>query len=153
MTSFTVKSAVKTGDKPDKGYGPMQSIQLVLQEYGTTTDLGAEWYTKATTAVPTAGAVIEGTIEPSQYGPKFKKAQAGGTYQGGGGRGGRSPEETKSIVRQHSQHMALLYTKIKADLGQLPESWGMAEVRTIIDWFDADATDGWKPPLEGEVRS
>lgn len=140
MPSYLVKEATKTGDKPDKGFGPMQTIALTLQEYGQAEQIGAEWYTKATTAVPASGSTIDGEVSPSQYGLKFKKAQ----QPGGGGRG-RSPEDTKQIVRQHSQEMALRYCTVRATQGKLPETFDMVDLRSIVDWFQRDAEEGWKP--------
>lgn len=141
MPTYIVKNALKTGDKPDKGYGPMQTIALTLQEYGQAEEIAAEWYTKATNAVPALGSQLEGDVEPSQYGNKFKKAKAGGF----GGRGGRSPEESKSITRQHSQHMALLYVQLRHAQGKLPDGFGLNDdLRKIIDWFDTDAHSGWR---------
>ena len=149
MPVYTVKQAEKIGDKPDKGYGPMQSIRLELQEYGQAEATSAEWYTKATTAIPLAGSTIEGDIKPGQYGPQFKKAQQAGGF--GGGRGGRSPEETKAIVRQHSQAMALQYAAIRQAQGELPaEKFTLENLWKLVDQFDADVARAKARP-EGQA--
>jgi hypothetical protein len=136
MPTFTVKNAIKTSDKPDKGYGPMQEIALVLQgDDPSAPEVSASWYTSIKTDVPQAGARLEGDVELTQYGTKFKKAKGAG-FAGGGG---RSPEDRKSIVRQHSQEMALRYCTLK---GAKPD---MGELRKVIDWFQRDAEEGWKP--------
>jgi hypothetical protein len=138
MAQYVVKSAVQKSTKETE-YGPMQTIALVLTEYGKDEDIAAEWYTKATTPIPQAGTRLEGEVTQSSYGPKFKKAQAG--FGAGGGFRGRSPEETRQIVRQHSQHMALLYVQAKAAVGALPADFKPSDLTKIVDWFDADALE------------
>lgn len=95
---------------------------------------------KPDTPAPAAGQVIEGTLEPSKqagYPPKLKKAQR---FGGGGGFGPRprDPKESAAIVRQHSQHMTLLYLQAKAQQGAITQFPSMEEIRRVIDWFDAD---------------
>jgi hypothetical protein len=92
---FTVTAAAKKKDLPDKGYGPRQVISLNLQnEKGE--QVMAEWSTKATTVIPQAGAKLEGTVEPGQYGNQFKKQQPAGGF-GGGGRP-KDPAERAAIA-------------------------------------------------------
>ena len=63
---------------------------------------------------PAVGDTLTGDIQSGpevKYGPKFKKAQVGGGFGGGGGGGGGSrwtPEREASVIRQHSQHMAII---------------------------------------------
>jgi hypothetical protein len=96
MPLFTVTSAAKKKDLPDKGYGPRQVISLNLQdEQGQ--QVMAEWSTKATTVLPVAGAKLDGTVEPGQYGNQFKKQQPVGGFGGGGGRP-KDPAERAAIA-------------------------------------------------------
>jgi hypothetical protein len=136
---FTVKSASQKSTKQTE-YGPMQSIDLVLQEYGTVEEIGAEWYTKATTPLPQPGSQLEGEIQPSQYGRKFKKAASG--FGGGRAGGGRSPEESRRIVRQHSQSRALQYVEFAHQRGTLPDDFKLADLTPIIDFFFRDVWGG-----------
>jgi hypothetical protein len=139
VTTFTVTDATLLKDIPDGQYGPAKVFMLKLQEYGQQ-PVEAEWYTKAATPLPAAGSSIEGDLEQTQYGLKFKRARTG-TFAG---RPGRSPEETKQIVRQHSQHMALLYLTAKALAGKLEANPKPSELVPLIDFFDRDAREGWK---------
>jgi hypothetical protein len=92
-----------------------------------------------TTDGPSAGEVLEG------YAPKtdkrgnvrLKKAEQGGFSGGGGGGGGREPdpERQRSIVRQHSQEMALRYAAIRAS----EKTFALSEVAAIADFFERDA--------------
>jgi hypothetical protein len=94
---------------------------------------------KPETAPPVPGQVVEGTLEPAKvagYPPKLKKAQQ--FVGGGGGLRARDPKETAAIVRQHSQHMCLLYLQAKAQQGAITQFPAMEEIRKVIDWFDAD---------------
>jgi hypothetical protein len=142
MATFTVQQASQKKTLDGK-HGPMQVIALILQEYGIAETTAAEWYTRADTALPQPGSTLEGELSPSEYGLKFKKAQPAGGF--GGGRGGRSPEETRSIVRQHSQMVALQYAAIRQAQGKLPpEDFTLEKLAIIISWFDRDALEGWK---------
>lgn len=138
MASYIVRNAVKTADRPDKGYGPMQEIELVLQEYGQAEEISASWYTKRETALPDAGSRIEGELEPSQFGLKFKKAKgAGGGFRGGGG---KSPEERRSIAMQSSAARAVEIVRIAVDAGlwkpETPEAVTTAALRVADRVFD-----------------
>jgi hypothetical protein len=130
MATYTVTGATKKKDVQGK-HGPMQVITLMLEGHAPL----VEWFTKADTPLPAPGSTIEGEVSQDEYGFKFKKTPAGG-FAGGGG---KTPEQQKSIVRQHSQEMALRYCTLK---GAKP---AMGELRKVIDWFQRDAEEGWKP--------
>jgi hypothetical protein len=117
MPEFTVAAASQKKTLDGKN-GPMQVIALSLTDGGATHQ--AEWFTKASTPLPAEGSRIEGTLEPSDYGLKFKKAFNGGAGGGGGFRP-RDPKDTASIIRQHSQHMAVTLLVAKATAGKLTE--------------------------------
>lgn len=95
-----------------------------------------EWSRKVGTPGPSVGETLTGEVEDKgpNYPLKFKKAKAGGF-----GGGGRSPQESKSIVRQHSQEMALRYAAIQASRGKLPDDFAYTKLEPIIDWFVKDA--------------
>lgn len=138
-TTYTVKSATKTKDVTLEGKGAFQSVALILAD-PTGERIEAEWFTKSTTVLPVPGAQLDGTVEDGPYGKKFKKAFA---PAGGGGFGRpRDPKDTAAIVRQHSQHMALLYAQAKAQAGGLPVDFTVEQLRKIIDWFDDDVRAG-----------
>lgn len=84
----------------------------------------------------TVGTVLEGTMEAGDRGAlKFKKAQNGF----GGGPRPRDPQEGARIIRQHSQEMALLYAALRAEKELLPDPFTLADLKKVIDWFEADA--------------
>ena len=102
---------------------------------------------------PQPGDTVTGDIEDGpevKYGPKFKKAQVGGGFGGGGGGGGSrwTPEREASVIRQHSQHMAVLALNGMHPSGPplvtdpTDDSEGAADwrrmVRRLTDFFDAD---------------
>ena len=146
MPEFTVLEA-EHKKAVDGKHGPMQVIALRLNDGDRDHD--AEWFTKATTDVPQSGTRLEGTLEAGQYGLRFKKA-----YNAPGG-GGRSPKDTASIVRQHSQHMSLLLLQAKAQAGLLTaEELTPAKIKSLTDFFDDDVAAGVerKHPTPGMVR-
>lgn len=131
MPTFTVQAASVKKQIPDSGRGAKQVINLTLAE-GDQPPVIAEWFTAATTAIPSVGSTIEGTIEPSEYGPKFKKA--GGFGGGGGGGRSESPETRRSIAMQHAQKCAVEALKLAAEHGPYtpPNAADVAEhVKTI----------------------
>ena len=93
-----------------------------------------EWSRAEDAPGPAVGEVLSGELEQTQYGHKFRKASRsnGGGFQ-------KSPEQQRSIVRQHSAEMALRYAAIQASRGKLPEDFSFEQWRPIIDWFVKDA--------------
>jgi hypothetical protein len=115
---------------------------------------------KPTTAPPKVGDVLDLNLEPH---PRFDgKLKAKRVHQGGAGGGGfkpRDPKETAAIVRQHSQHMAVLYLQAKIAAGAATKFPSLDELKVMVDWFDADvasikAADGQRTvnglPVRGE---
>lgn len=136
MPTYTVKQATKKKDVQGQ-HGPMKVVTLQLS--GPDGDQTAEWFTKDQTPLPDAGSQIEGTVEPSEYGLKFKKAA--GAFTGGGFRG-RSPEENRRIVRQHSQDMGIRWAELAHARGKLPEDFKVADLLKLVDVFHRDAMEG-----------
>lgn len=138
MPEYGVISAVKKKEV-DGQHGPMQVIALTLDD-GTASPIAAEWFTKASTPIPAPGERLDGTLEDSQYGKKFKKAQQQGF---GGGR--RDPQTEKRITRQHSQDMGIQTLRLAIELGALKASEVttvkeiVQRVKTLADVYDRDA--------------
>jgi hypothetical protein len=83
---------------------------------------------------PQPGEQINLTLEDDPRKPgklKGKREQMGGF----GGPRAEDPKRSASILRQHSQHMALLYVQNQPE-DKRPKSWG--EFWPIVDKFDAD---------------
>jgi hypothetical protein len=142
MPSYTIES-IDERREWEGNYGPMVSYKVTLAGSGK-----AEIAQKPTTPAPTVGQTIEGTLEPSKnpaFPPKLKKAQQ--AFGGGGGRpAGRSPEESRTIVRQHSQHMAL---KLLALLEEKP---GQERVRSLTEFFYQDAISPPAPAVKRDSQ-
>jgi hypothetical protein len=133
VNTYTIERVNRTREWTGK-FGPMISYFVELAELGEH-----ELAQKPDTPAPVAGQTLTGTIEPPNregFPPKLKRAQ-----QPGGGYGPRpeDPQRARRIVRQHSQHMALLYAQIRADQGQLPETFTLGDLFKIADAFDKDA--------------
>jgi hypothetical protein len=138
---FTIEAAAHKKHMPAKeGFKPSQIIALRLTD-GTTSH-EAEWITATTTdADALVGTRISGTLEPSQYGMRFKEDRP--AFAGGGGMRPRDPKDTASIVRQHSEHMAVLLLQVKATAGVLTDDdLKPAKIRSLTDWFDDDVAYG-----------
>lgn len=114
--------------------GPMKSYTIRVEN-----DEGAyELSKKADSQPPALGQTIDvaQVIPPKEgttFPPKLKLSY------GGGGKGGRTPEENARIIRQHSQEMALRYAAIKASVGELPKDFKPSDLFKLADHFDADA--------------
>lgn len=130
MPEYTLKDLEVKKDMPGYSGGPAKVLELTLEDdSGTHT---AEMFTMASTPLPSIGDKMEGTIEPSDYGPKWKKA---GGRQGGGGFK-RSPAETAAIQRQHSQEQALRREANVIAAGGRPYS--REQLVAVINFFEAD---------------
>ena len=55
------------------------------------------------------------------------------------GRSEPDPARQHSIIRQHSQEMALRYLAVKAELGTVEKEFKPEDLTPIIDWFAKDA--------------
>jgi hypothetical protein len=102
-----VLSAMKTGEFNGK-YGRL--FKYAVQFEGQ--DEAVELNQKPDSPAPKAGDILEGTIETTQYGRRFKRAQSGGF--GGGFKA--DPERQKSIEWQSARRDALDYCIAKARL-------------------------------------
>lgn len=130
MPVFTVTAASVKKEVPDAKFGPAKVIALTFSD-----GRQAEWFTKATTAIPAPGSTLEGEVTQTNYGLSFKKASSGGGYGGGG----MTPERQRAIQRQHSQDMAvqLMAAFEPVTEGRTAKAY-LEVVRELADWFDAD---------------
>jgi hypothetical protein len=134
MPDFTVV-AVK-GQEPwsnDKGQfiGYMLTVRTAEGR-----EVDAKINKKTTSAPPAVGETIDANLQPSNNPafPPLLKAN----FSGAGGQGGRSPEQTSAIQRQHSQEMALRYAAIRGEKEMLPARFTLTDLRMVIDWFEQD---------------
>jgi hypothetical protein len=117
-------------------HGPMVTYKIELEGHGP-----AELNQKPTSPPPQEGQSIFGDLQPGREGfpPKLKKAQ-----QNSFGGGGKSPEQQKSIVRQHSQEMALRFLATSSFSPQADNEANIGAclkmVKRLTDWFEKDAT-------------
>ena len=116
MPSFTVNKAEfkKKFDGKKGGTFAVYTVEL-KDEQGFT---NAELVQKEETPAPKQGDVLEGTLEPTDYGMKFKRAQSFG-----GKGGGKSPQERAEIRRLAAQKAAvqLLGIEVQIALAQNDE--------------------------------
>jgi hypothetical protein len=97
MATFKVISAVKTGSYESE-YGEEVDGKKVMFKYAVELEglsTGVELSQKPSTTPPKAGDTLNGTIESTKYGQKFKK-ESGGGYSGG--RGGSAPETVRQTA-------------------------------------------------------
>ena len=113
-------------------YGPNVSYDLRLTGVSDVVELTR----KPEKPAPQVGETLTGTLEDGYQGKKKFKVERQGGFGGGGG---RSPEESARITRQHSQEMALRYAAIRAQQGKLPDTFSLADLKIITDKFDEDA--------------
>ena len=81
MPTYTVKAINRQKNWSGK-FGDMVSYYCVL-ENGEGNQAEVELAQKVSTASPTVGQSLEGTVENGGYGKKFKKAQPAGGFRGG----------------------------------------------------------------------
>lgn len=97
MPTYTVKAINRQKPWKSKRGDDMVSYYCVLHnEEGKGGEV--EISQKVSTAAPTVGQKLEGTVEKGNYGLKFKKEYGGGGGYGGGRKS--NPEDRRSIERQ-----------------------------------------------------
>jgi hypothetical protein len=134
VPSYTLTSLQKKKEFDGK-YGKSIVYRVGLEgPDGPTT---AEMVLKAATRPPAEGDRLEGTLEETDFGLKFKRAQAGGF--GGGGPRQEDPKKSAAIGRMHAQGMALEYAAIRERQGKLPDEFSLKDLWKIADAFVADA--------------
>jgi len=137
MALYEVVSAQHKADKPDRGHGPMKTVNLALKDEAGEVHV-AEWYTKASTPVPDQGARLEGEITLGQYGPSFKRSSSGG---GMGGPRPEDPARARAIARMHAQTASIAIVDLAVRL-ELVRPKDTTELFKLIagtaDWLDTD---------------
>ena len=155
MSTFKVTEVGENIRDWDSKHGPMKSYYVKFEGDERTIEIAQ----KPSTPAPTVGQTFEGTIEERQWQDKtfYKLKKAQGGFGGGGGFRPEDPERSRRILRQHSQHMALLWMQntmphpnseagVSFRRGLQSPDW----LKPIIDWFDADVeTAGGPSPAAG----
>lgn len=143
MATYTITAAEKKKEIEGKN-GPLIVYTLSLGDKDRSVD--AEVLQKPSSPPPEVGSQVEGTLQDTEYGWKFRRAKP--AYSGGGG---RDPKETASIVRQHSQHMALLHIE-GMERRFVPTAEephfkidSLETIKQIIQWFQDDAMNAGEP--------
>ena len=130
---YKVVSAIKGREYTDK-FG--QKVAYIVQLEGQ--DEAVEINQKLTTPAPKAGDVLNGTIESTQYGKKFKKAfnqnapQAQG-HQGGSKQFKADPDSRESIEWQTSLKAAVDVVRDFYGLKGLPEEFKLEDYAREVD--------------------
>ena len=132
MPSYVVKEREPAEVWTSAQGGQMQAWNLKLWNEQGEYECSAN--TKVGNEFPAIGETVEGELtSQGPKGMKFKKAWRS-TPEGSR----RSPQETASIVRQHSQTVAVYWAAVlqKASPDIKPSyTW----LKEIVDWFDQDA--------------
>lgn len=100
--NYTVTNAMKTREYAGK-YGTMHSYAMQLEGVDATVELSQ----KPETAPPKSGDTLDGTIEDTQYGKRFKKAQPANSFSGGTTSRQNDPDTRASIERQSALKAAV----------------------------------------------
>lgn len=146
MTSYTV---VDVGSDPEgftTEHGSFKAYKLKVRDAaGDYAEVTLNQ--KDSTKPPELNEEIDGEIKGGPKGPRLKRSWSPGASQGGsnGSGGGYRPEDPRraaTILRQHSQHMALLHIEGMERRADPSKPFRMETLDTltkIVDWFDADA--------------
>ncbi len=143
MASYVVESAgrVKTLPATDQR-GELAVHEYVLSAGGRGPKIRVERLAKPQTPLPAVGSAIEGEIEDTKWGKRFKPERAGNS-----GPRRRDPAETRAIQRQHSQEMALRYIAAKVATGKLA-NFTFDDVVKLTGAFERDVQPPVIPPSD-----
>jgi len=103
--TYTIKNSMKTGEYEGK-YGKLYKYTVQLEGESDAVELSQ----KPTTPEPKTGDILEGIIEETQYGKKFKKIETSS------GNSKSDPATQKAIIRQNALTNAVNYVIAKAQL-------------------------------------
>jgi hypothetical protein len=155
VPTYTVRGAVPT--KTGLGQsGNMQDVALALTGPDGV-ELTASWFAKMGETLPQPGSQVEGSIEQSQYGPKWKPVRQGGG--GGGGRGWQPepPEKRRSIAMQHCQKCAVELLAVGAQHGPYTPPERISElaehVRVVADALFKQVLGAESGPAETTMQA
>lgn len=129
MSKFVVKK-VSEPKEFEGQYGKMSTYTLMGELDGELDSV--QLNTKSSSPAPKIGDELEGTVETTQYGKKFKKSAPQGS--GGGYSGGKSDPETQSaIIRQNALTNSVAFCVAKANLMTKEKGLELLTGKTIIE--------------------
>jgi hypothetical protein len=146
MPSYTVASCTVENPDVHTRFGPMIAYKLAFTDHSY-----AEILQKPETPAPEVGDVLEGHIEESEWGPKFKRDRSNGARQSQPrplpatpqAAGIPAPQESYQDARgtrieaQSARRDALHFCEIKQRMGELPENFGIQHVRQTMKWMNS----------------
>lgn len=143
MSQFEIVAAQEVRRLPAKDGWPEKAVDhYTLKQNGS--QILATAFRKLEEPIPKPGDVIEGELGENDRFDKDRRKFSTARKGGAGGFRKRDPAESRRIERQHSQHMALEYIRIKASIGALPQEpngkqgFDLSDVFQIADKFDED---------------
>jgi hypothetical protein len=125
LTTFTIDDVDQNIRDVPTQYGPMKDYRLFLMAPGETTPVIASWLRKASSPAPVRGQQIEGALEDTEYGKKFREQRQMpiGSSGGGGKSYAADPKKQAAIAMESSQARAVDLMRIWLDNGgEKPES-------------------------------
>lgn len=122
--TYTIKNSMKTGEYEGK-YGKLYKYTVQLEGESDAVELSQ----KPTTPEPKTGDILEGIIEETQYGKKFKKIETSS------GNSKSDPATQKAIIRQNALTNAVNYCIAKATLTKDEKYLTGKEVVQVATYF------------------
>lgn len=157
VTSY--ERATRDDGSPDEWsntYGTYHVYKIGLRAPGTqnasnTAQINRKVDENGATKATNVGETIYGTLTETGRGWKFKQEQEPdgaaspavstsptGTSVYTNNSGGMTLDRELKIVRQHSQSMALQWAAILQSQSRLADSFGLDDLKQMVDWFDND---------------
>lgn len=135
MSDWTITAVSDETEDWSNDHGAFRTYQIEAEG-----SMGSGFYRlnqKASSDPPKVGDVIDADSTEKQ-GKKYLKRiwKENAPSNAGGGFRPRDPAERASIIRQHSQHMAVLWMVLMQKEGVKADE---ASLKTWTDYFDADA--------------
>ena len=126
---YTVVAAASAGTLDLSGKIFNKIIVTMTDEAGAS--LAAELLQRPETPMPMAGQILEGTVEDTKFGKRFKKDKK--DFGNGGGFRGKSPEERGEIMRQNALGNAIHFVIEKAKYMKQPEALEFISGKQVIE--------------------
>jgi hypothetical protein len=119
---------------------PMLSWRIDIRDAAGTVHQNVELPQRASSPAPTVGQALDGNLDNTQYGLRFKKAFTPGA--GGGAPRGKTPQESAAIQRMHLQKTAPDWAEFLLTLGVVKQPVDDREafnlMTRVMDWLARD---------------
>lgn len=134
---YQIKDVAIGKELPATAQRPMLQAYAIRLEDAEGRPYDADVLQKPSTPAPLVGDFVEGTLEKTEYGLKFRKDFVGHSEpRKPTAKHIADPHRERAIQRQSARRDAIGYVHVMALAGRLPEDFNRDQLAKLIDWMD-----------------